>query len=160
MKYIKNIILTTFVVFSIYTISTQVNAATFTCTESQLSGFASIVSFFGHGDLLRVEDCSQDYIQMTTGSTNEETYTYTAGYYKKTDDTSWTSFEFNCPTTGLIGPWCPSEAHGGILYAEANTNYTVLSYTCEYVTNEWDCGCSNADCTSQNWSGLSIDTTL
>ena len=106
------------------------------------SGFGMPWDLFNPTTLLLKVFCgSQKTAQM-----GPATYIYHQGY--AWNGTQWIQQNFTCTGGAKVSnAWCPTSAQ---VTLPANTTF-YAAYTCQYMNNQWKCGCRDTACTTNYW---------
>ena len=161
-------------VFLLLAISFLVHASTSvgtTChtitkpTDITSSMFASPLNLFsGYNEPLISVTCGDgSSVRIEVGSGAATQYIYMYGYRKVNGN--WTRTTFT--GSKMSGQWVIGSAGASVESVQSSETGQILAYVCQYIQNQWKCGCSDKECLTQKWQlqeyklpvGTSGDTT-
>jgi pimeloyl-ACP methyl ester carboxylesterase len=111
--------------------------------DSVAAGFGVPWNVFDPNQLLLKAFCSSSSAIADVGPT---TYVYNQGY--AWTGSTWQGVNFTCTNGALVSnAWCPNSASAPL----PNNSTYYAAYTCNFVNNQWKCGCRDQACATPMW---------
>ena len=158
--YLKYAFYTTIALIGVVALSVSAQTANrYMCNAQDVSYLAASRSIFSDAELMSLDACDSESIDITVGSEDPYIYTHINGYVWNEENVGgdWHRLAYKCEGE-LIGGWCTGEAKAKIKEPKEESTYIALSYSCEYLEENWKCGCKDEACETQEWNAINIDT--
>ena len=131
-------------------------------TTQQTQGFGLAYNVNSPNQQLAVAaacDTATPDVLLAAGANNTGTYVYRKAYSYNAGVGSWQSQTLQpAPGSQVVGDWILGEALGEVEVGVSNANNRtyLAAYTCEYINGSWNCGCTDAQCSSSAWQLQSV----
>ena len=124
-------------------------------TTDILPNFGASYNVFDTEKKLVVKGEEQDSkINIVAGNNLSNQYIWETGYISRNN--VWQSFTYTKDSSheALYSKWITGQARAipDITPTEMNNGVYVLAYICNYINNDWKCGCKDQACTERYWS--------
>lgn len=125
------------------------SCATFSSGSTIPSGFGVPWDVFNTSVVLLQASCNFVSIPLAltaTAKVGPAMYVYNQGYAFVNNQ--WQQITFSCTGGTLVSnAWCPNSASVPL----PNNSTYYAAYTCNFVNNQWKCGCRDQACTQNLW---------